>query len=121
MKTIKITVNNKEYLFICNWRNTRTGFAHDCNLLIDGIEKSVSHCFYINRTWEVYSFQSVAVEAVDLLIKDREETIKTEYMESHGFKRLTQKRAGGYFDELATDSTITDLKAVKSKLLHNIY
>ena len=121
MKTIKIKINGKEYLFICSARNTRTGFAHDCHLLINGVDKMESHAYYINRTWEVYTYQTVCLKSIDLLIQDRSDILKDRFMESHGYKKLTQKRAAIFASELEKDQTIMEFKAVRDKLAHNIY
>ena len=67
MKTILFTIENQTYAIHLEIRKTRSGFAHDSYLLkqsnqlkdsFDLHGKSQS-CFYINRTWESYTFQSV--------------------------------------------------------------
>ena len=67
MQIILFTINNQKYSIHLTWRKTRNGFAHDSYLLKQssgydalffGIGKKQS-CFYINRTWESYTYQSV--------------------------------------------------------------
>ena len=67
MQTILFTINNQTYSIHLAFRKTRNGFAHDSYLL----KQSNNHdelffftskkqsCFYINRTWESYTYQSV--------------------------------------------------------------
>lgn len=67
MQTILFTYNNQTYSIFLSIRKTRSGFAHDSYLfkqsnqykeLFYGFGKKQS-CFYLNRTWESYQFQSV--------------------------------------------------------------
>jgi hypothetical protein len=67
MTTIIFTINNQKYTINLDWRKTRNGFAHDSYLLkqSSGYEElyfqlgKKQSCFYINRTWESYTYQSV--------------------------------------------------------------
>jgi hypothetical protein len=67
MKTIIFTINNQKYTINLIWRKTRNGFAHDSYLLkkSSGYEElyfqigKKQSCFYMNRTWESYTYQSV--------------------------------------------------------------
>lgn len=67
MQTIIFTINNQKYTINLDWRSTRNGFAHDSYLLkqSSGYEElyfqlgKKQSCFYINRTWESYTYQSV--------------------------------------------------------------
>lgn len=54
--TRKIIVNNNEYLFVNEYRNTRSGFAHDCKLYVNLYNYYNVTCRYQNRTWECYRF-----------------------------------------------------------------
>jgi hypothetical protein len=67
MQTIIFTIKNQKYSIHLTWRKTRNGFAHDSYLLKQSngadslffqIGKKQS-CFYLNRTWEAYTYQSV--------------------------------------------------------------
>lgn len=92
MEIKKITVNGKEYEFVNSSRNTRSGFAHDTTLLINGVVKTENTCHYINRTWECYRYQTVMMGAVRELINDRRIRLERKYKEDNGFSRLTDKR-----------------------------
>jgi hypothetical protein len=67
MQSIIFTIKNQKYSIHLTWRKTRNGFAHDSYLLkqssgADSLFFQVSKkksCFYINRTWEAYTYQSV--------------------------------------------------------------
>ena len=94
MSSIKtFTIGQNVYTFICSSRNTRSGFAHDCEL----IKNTSSHlgkatCHYLNRTWECYSYQSVMIENVRNRIADYELAARDEFKREHNLSRITAKR-----------------------------
>ncbi len=68
MQTILFTINNQTYAIHLSARYTRSGFAHDSYLLKQSSENNAlfyfgigkkQSCFYLNRNWESYTFQSV--------------------------------------------------------------
>lgn len=92
MEIKKFTVNGKEYEFVNSSRNTRSGFAHDTTLFINGVAKTKNTSYYLNRTWESYRYQTVMMGAVRELINDRRIRLEKKYKEDNGFSRLTDKR-----------------------------
>lgn len=92
MEIKKFTVNGKEYEFVNSSRNTRSGFAHDTTLFINGAEKTKNTCHYLNRTWECYRYQTVMMGAIRELINDRRIRLERKYKEDNGFSKLTDKR-----------------------------
>ena len=72
MQTIQFTNNHTNYIIHLSWRKTRNGFAHDSYLL----KQSSNHnalffqigkkatAFYINRTWESYTYQTVIYKLI---------------------------------------------------------
>ena len=59
--------NGKVFDFYCKSRNTRSGFAHDCFIYAPGYDFKVS-CFYYNRTWESYGYQTVLHKALEYIV-----------------------------------------------------
>lgn len=121
MKKIDITVNNKTYTFICEWHDTRSGFAHDCTLFINDSEVTTAHCYYINRTWERWSYQSVCVEAINNLIAWLKEHITSGFKEANNYKRLTPARREICNELIDNNPYIKEYKACKQLLLDNLY
>lgn len=125
MRIIKIEkkADDKTYTFefICNWHDTRGGFAHDCNLFINNIERTISHCYYINRTWEVYTFQSVCMNAIYNVINEYTDKCREIYLDIHGYKRMTQKRKTDFADFISHDDYLNMLKSVKDDLQYHVY
>jgi len=73
MQTIKFTNNNTNYIIHLSWRNTRSGFAHDSYLMKQSSDSNQglffqigkkTSAFYINRTWEAYTYQTVIYKLI---------------------------------------------------------
>lgn len=78
--------------FVCESRNTRNGFAHDCTVFIYGHEFGRASCYYLNRTWECYRYQTVMLKTVRGLIDEYTAYIKNEFMRENNYKRMTPDR-----------------------------
>ena len=61
MRVFEIGTNLKA---VCDWKSTRTGFRHFCNLFYKGREVSTSTAHYLNRTWEKFEYESVIRDAI---------------------------------------------------------
>lgn len=121
MEIRKITVNNNEYQFINSYRNTRTGFAHDTTLFINGREWGKATKIYYNRTWERYTYQSVMQECIGNIIAESQENFIAGYKNRRNIKRLTaEKRAEANRDFEALETT-KELKEVLKALDLNEY
>jgi hypothetical protein len=71
-------------------RNTRSGFAHDTKMYIDGILEMENSAHYLNRTWESYAFQSVMKQAVYLRIKEEREMLAGEWKATNNKQRISK-------------------------------
>ena len=116
MKTIRFTVDGKDILFICEARDTRSGFAHDATLIVDGRRLHTSHCYYLNRTWESYAYQTVCVACCSEMIENRMADIKEDYRSDNGIHRVCGKRKAEVKALCDSDSKIAFLRSVKDVL-----
>lgn len=117
----KITVNNNEYQFINSSRNTRTGFAHDTTLFINGRKYSKATAIYYNRTWECYTYQTVMQRCVNDILAEKQKDFVADYKAKNNIKRLTaEKRAEAGRDFEALETT-KELKKVYQALELNEY
>ena len=121
MKKININVNDYTFEFICNSRDTKNGFAHDCNLFINDFNITEAHCYYINRTWESWTFQSVCIEALQNAINAFCEIQKEGFFECHGYKRMTQKRKNEFNDYLKKLKYYNALMQCKDNLMYKLH
>lgn len=99
-------INNHEIRFYCNTDGTSSGFKHTTQLYIDGYYKIDATCYYYNRTWERFVYESVMLKAVDYLISLRKRELIMEYKTKNGYKRLTDKRTAELYDIFNKDETI---------------
>ena len=56
---------DKNRVIICERKNTRNGFKHEATLLSCSFGINSTKICYLNRTWEVYEFQSVIKKLID--------------------------------------------------------
>ena len=91
------------------YNSSRSGFSHTSRLYNDDKLISTAKCNYINRTWEVYPFQSSMRQAVAKAIDNEIKTIK----DQSGIKRLTKEKQA---EIEAYSSTIQQLKTLLKTL-----
>ena len=103
-------------------RNTRHGFAHDAKITVypnNGTfcGYSVSaHCYYLNRTWERYTFQTVLQQACRAAMAGRADELLAAYKTDNGYQRMTKKRAAEFTETLNNDAEYTAINSVLQKL-----
>ncbi len=89
------------------YKSSRSGFSHISKLYHEsGNLLAEAKCNYINRTWEVYPFQSSMRQAVAKAIENE---IKQQKYQM-GIKRLTKEKLA---EIEAYSSTIQQLKNIK--------
>lgn len=120
-KIVNIDVLGHKVMFVCNHRNTRCGFAHDADLLVDGRWTGDATCHYLNRTWERWGFESVCLSACSGVIDKRKASLKESYKDDHKLSRLAGKHKEAYEALCAADEKIVLMKAVKDELSKNLY
>lgn len=92
MELKKYAINGIEYELVCDSRNTRSGFAHDCTLFKNGMKQMTGTCYYYNRTWEAYRYQTVMKCTVDKLISELKDDLLKAWKQANGIKRMTKER-----------------------------
>lgn len=116
MEVKKFMVGEKEYMFVNSSRNTRNGFAHDTTLFINNVEKMTNTCHYLNRTWEVYRYQTVMMGAIRQMINNRRDYLKNKFKEDHGYKRLNDKTKLILEDIFTNDSILVEYEKAMNNL-----
>ena len=120
-KMVRIENEGKAFTFYCTSRNTRHGFAHDCTLFIDGYEREEASCYYFNRTWECWQYQTVCIDCINKLINNRRESLKEEYKYNNGIKRMTRQKNDIFHDIWQNDEIIKMYSKVYYALSNNQY
>lgn len=116
----KVIVNNNEYEFINNSRGNRSGFVHETKLYKNSMLLATNKVQYYNRTWEVYTYQTVMKGCVSGLMNSLKEEFKTDYKELHGIKRLTASKAEKMLAELENMPEYKELKELYNFLYKDI-
>lgn len=112
--------NGFKILLSADSRNTRHGFAHDAKITVWAKNMfcgySVSaHCYYLNRTWERYTYQTVLQQACHNAMECRADELKAQFLQEKGYKRLTKKRAAEFYEFLRKSDA--EYSAIRQVLL----
>ena len=94
-------INGNEYSFINHSRSNRSGFVHETKLYKNNSLIAENKVQYYNRTWEVYTYQTVMKGAVYALMDAEFEAFKADYKIQHDIKRLTKAKEAEMMHELA--------------------
>ena len=116
MRMHKFNIDGREIMFLNNYRGTGSGFMHETELFIDGWQASAARCYYINRTWERYSYQSVMLEAVHKLQEEETAREKKYFLQLNGYKNLMQHRKPAFMEYLASNQTLAFYKKLEEAL-----
>lgn len=121
MRKININYDNSLFEFICDTEDTRSGFKHVCNLFINNIHATAATCYYYNRTWESWDYQTVCIAAVNNLMNEYIEQKKDQFKALHNYSRMTKKRANEFTEHLKNCSRYNMLTAVKDNLQYKLH
>ena len=85
MTIFKITLEDGRAVdIVCESKSTRNGFKHEATLLIAGYQQTKVKCMYYNRTWESFTYQTVAHKAIEALkSKELVTEIKQKFKEKY--------------------------------------
>ncbi len=101
MDILKHHAGGYAFELVCSSRSTRNGFAHDCTMFVDGQETGTATRHYLNRTWERYAFQSVALDAVAEQRDAVESRLRDLFKDQRGYMRMNRRREGEFTEWLA--------------------
>lgn len=104
------------YTFVCNSRNTRSGFAHDCTLYKNDLEIENASCHYLNRTWECYQYQTVMLKTIRKVMETIENNCLFVFKKQHGYNKMTEKRKEEFVKYLETNEEYEELNKVYDEL-----
>lgn len=116
MRIIEKNANGYNFKFVCESRNTRNGFAHDCTLFINGNEYEKVSCFYLNRTWEEYQYQTVCKKAIDNEAEWKTARLKSIYKAENHLCRISARAQAELEQIYADDEFLTACREVRAEL-----
>lgn len=95
MQLIKRTIQGcKEFTFACEYQKTRNGFKHVCKLFALDIQypEEEATCYYYNRTWECWTYQSVCRAVVYKIIEREKKRAVDCYKRLNNCKRISAEK-----------------------------
>lgn len=90
-KLFYVTVENTVFTIYCKSSKTRNGFKHEVEIYNGGYHCSSGKAYYLNRTWERWTFQSACLNAVQNELNRIYDDTKQCYKAAHNVKRITAK------------------------------
>ena len=117
MRTIKI----KNFTFVCNSKSTRSGFNHEAQMLINETFVSDATQYWVNRTWERFTYQSVMRNCVQNYIAQIEYVIETDYRNENNVIRKTKKHSEKLNELFNQNAEIKKAKKILKLIQTNIY
>ena len=113
--------NGFKILLSADSRATRHGFAHDAKITVWAKNMfcgrhADAHCYYLNRTWESYTFQTVLRQACRAAMAGRADELLAAYKTDNGYQRMTKKRADEFTETLKSDAEYAAIRSVLLQL-----
>ena len=99
-------IKGNRVLFVNSSRNTRYGFAHDSELFINGWNYGSNTAYYLNRTWERFTYQTVMRGCVIKARDSRTDYLLRDFKERNNYGRLTAKRKLEFEKEISNDAEL---------------
>ena len=120
-KAVFIDIDGIRYNFYCRSESTRNGFKHVVQLFENGIITATAQCFYLNRTWECWIYQSCCIEAINKRIQEIRQNELLSFKACHNYNRMTARRQMDFDSLMNENSVIQSLNKVKKALYDNLY
>lgn len=109
-------LNGNEYVFTNDSGSNRCGFYHRSILYVNGNRKAENKVNYLNRTWEVYRYQTAMKGLVSKLMSDRLDRLEYDFKKANKYRRMTDKRRVDFEKVTSADSLLLEYKELYSKL-----
>lgn len=106
----------KEIVFLNVSRSTRSGFAHDSTLIVDGCRMGDYTARYLNRTWEYYRFQTAMLGAIDSALAWKMDRLKDHFKYENGLSRMTKASKAKLLDLYDQDQGVQFLKLLRDEV-----
>lgn len=92
MEKIEFKTEKYVYIFINESYGTRNGFKHVTHLFRGEYCIAEHTCYYLNRTWESYRYQTVMIDCVYSLIDTELMKFVNRVKRMNNIKRLTETK-----------------------------
>lgn len=85
-------INFKDITIILDTKGSYTGFKHESIVFYKNFMEFKTSINYYNRTWEVFTYQSILNKSCNIIIENEEKQAILNYKEYNNIKRLTEKQ-----------------------------
>lgn len=89
MKVFSVNFQGEKNSIYCKYENTRNGFKHVATMYYNR-NTYVAVCYYLNRTWECFEYQSVIRKLYYIISDEMKEKAVEEWKTSKGKKRISK-------------------------------
>lgn len=111
-----ITVNGNRFDFYNTFFRNSRNWGHKTELHINDRVVTKNKCIYLNRTWEVYPYQSCMQDCVYNLLDIRRQEIESDFRNKNNIKRLTSEKRVTLDVIITKDNEIKDLNKLLKEL-----
>lgn len=115
------TMQGIDVVFLNTARATRSGFAHDSTLIVNGCRVGEYTAHYINRTWEWYRFQTAMLGAIGAAMERELNRIRDKFKSDNGLTRITKTRKGDLLDLYDQDIDVQRLRMIQDEVEHKFH
>ena len=106
----------ENYCIVNESKDTRNGFKHVSTLFHYTSEVATESCYYLNRTWECYRYQTSMRAVISKRIEEIKDNTIYYYKQDNNIKRLTKKHKEAVERLLNEDNRIAELKEIYKQL-----
>jgi hypothetical protein len=106
----------ENYCIVNESKDTRHGFKHVSTLIFYDSAIATESCYYLNRTWECYRYQTSMKAVVNKYLQEIKDNIIYYYKQDNNIKRLTKKHKEAIEKLFNEDNRITELKEIYKQL-----
>ena len=89
MKVFSVNFQGEKNSIYCKCENTRNGFKHVATMYYNR-NTYVAVCYYLNRTWECFEYQSVIRKLYCIISDEMKEKAVEEWKTTKGKKRISK-------------------------------
>lgn len=109
-------IKYKDITIILESKSNYYGFKHLATLIYGYSKRAKTSIQYYNRTWEVFTYQTIINKIINIELESIEQTQKDLYKESNNIKRLTKEKEKEVLKICNTIQYYKQLKAFKNKV-----
>lgn len=109
-------IKYKDITILLDSKSNYYGFKHIATLFLNNTERVKTSIQYYNRTWEVFTYQTILNKIINIMLEEIEEQKKESFKYNNNIKRLTKEKAKEMQKECNKIEYYKQLKRLKKKI-----